>query len=249
VTQVVVVGSVKGTGGVSTTALLLAAGLGESADVVLVEADPSGGSLLGWCEQLSTVPGSLYDVVFDHDRSWSLVRQSLGEIGVVVAQGDPWRISVALERPRSWRAMFDRLDAAVVVVDVGRLFPGSPAWSVVGAADRLVLVAPSEAGALAATWEWMGRGGQHTATDAPFSPDRMRVVTVDVSPRSVLRLDPGRVRELGDRYVGHVPHDPAGVGLICRGAALAHRSVRRSRLVPAARQLAAALVPAAWQVV
>lgn len=235
---VVAVGAVKGTGGASATALGLAAAFGESREAVLVEADPSGGSLLGWCPTLRSEAGGLYEAVFDRDRTLGWVRQSLGDISVVVAHGDPYRISVALERPRSWRQMFDRLDADVVVVDVGRLFPGSPALPLVGSADRLVLVCPPEPGPLAATMEWVGRGGQHTASDARLDADRIRTVSVDVSPRGRHRVDPGRLlAELGDRYVGHVPFDDSAVELLCRGASLSHRTLRRSSFAWAVRSI------------
>lgn len=237
-TLVVAVGSVKGTGGASTTALGLAAALGERGEAVLVEADPSGGSLLGWCPTLGATAGGLYEAVFDRDRNLGWVRQSLGDISVVVAHGDPYRISAALERPRSWRQMFDRLDADVVMVDVGRLFPGSPALPLAGGADRLVLVSPPAPAPLAATVEWIGRGGQHSATDARLDSERMRIVSVDVSPRGRHRVDPGRLSaEIGDAYVGHVPFDDAAVELVCRGSSLAHRSLRRSSFAWAVRSI------------
>lgn len=234
----VAVGSAKGTGGASSTALGLAAAFGESRDTVLVEADPSGGSLLGWCPTLGATAGGLYEAVFDRDRTLGWARQALGDISVVVAHGDPYRISVALERPRSWRQLFDRLDAEVVVVDVGRVFAGSPALPLAGCADRLVLVSPPEPGPLAASMEWVGRGGQHTATDSRLDSDRMRMVTVEVSPRGRHRVDPGRLSaELGEGYVGHVPFDGAAVELLCRGASLSHRTLRRSSLAWAVRSI------------
>lgn len=240
---VVAVGSVKGTGGASATALGLAAAFGESREAVLVEADPSGGSLLGWCPTLRSAAGGLYEAVFDRDRTLGWVRQSLGDISVVVAHGDPYRISVALERPRSWRQLFDRLDADVVVVDVGRMFPGSPALPLTGCADRLVLVSPPEPGPLAATMEWVGRAGQHTASDARLDADRMRMVSVDVPPRGRHRVDPGRLpAELGDGYVGHVPFDDSAVELLCRGASLSHRTLRRSSFAWAVRSISESVV-------
>jgi MinD-like ATPase involved in chromosome partitioning or flagellar assembly len=230
-TVVVAVGSVKGSGGVTATALAVAAATGESSDVVLIESDPSGGSLLGWCPTLSSSAGGLYEAVFDRDCGFDAVRQPLGDVDVVVAQGDPWRISVALDRPRGWRQVLDGL-AEVVVVDVGRLYPGSPAMPLAGAADRLVLVAPAEPGPLAATLEWVERGGQYASTDAVLDSGRVRLVTVDVAERHRHRLDPARLGrdELGAGYVAHVPFDDAAIELLCRGASLAHRSLRRSRL-------------------
>ncbi len=246
-TVVIVVGSIKGSGGVTATSLAVAAAAAETSEVVLVEADPSGGSLLGWCPTLNPTAGGLYEAVFDRDRDadagFEAVLQPLGDIGVVVAQGDPWRITVALQRPRGWRQIVDGV-ADVVVVDVGRLFPGSPALALAGVADRLVLVAPAEPGPLAATLEWMSRGGQHTSTDAGLDPERMRLMTVDVSARRRQRLDPARLgrEELGAGYVAHIPFDDTTVELLCRGASLSHRSVRRSGLAIAVRGVADRLV-------
>ena len=63
------VASVKGAGGVTSAALVLAAVLRRArTDVMLVEADPSGGSLLGWCEQLQPA-GDLYDVTMSRNSA------------------------------------------------------------------------------------------------------------------------------------------------------------------------------------
>ncbi|MSW21520.1 MAG: hypothetical protein F2873_11565, partial [Actinobacteria bacterium] len=139
-TWVIAVGSIKASGGATSTALVLAASAAATGEhVTLVEADPSGGSLLGWCADLDPSGPGLYEGVFQRDLAVGV--QRLGEFGVVAAQGDPWRISAALDRPRGWRQLLDPL-GGVVVVDIGRLFPGSPAAQIAGVADVVVLVAP-----------------------------------------------------------------------------------------------------------
>ena len=200
-TWVIAVGSIKASGGATSTALVLAASAATGEHVTLVEADPSGGSLLGWCADLDPSGPGLYEGVFQRDLAVGV--QRLGEFGVVAAQGDPWRISAALDRPRGWRQLLDPLDG-VVVVDIGRLFPGSPAAQIAGVADVVALVAPPEPGPLAAT----------------------------LAERR-LRIDPGRLArdELGPAYAGHVPFDDGALDLLCRGASIGHRSLRRSRLV------------------
>ena len=61
-TTMIVVGSIKGTGGATATSLGLAAAAGElTPGAVMVESDPSGGSLLGWSEHLNATRPSLYD--------------------------------------------------------------------------------------------------------------------------------------------------------------------------------------------
>ena len=95
-----------------------------------------------------------------------------------------------------------------VVVDLGRLFPGTPARAVAGVSDRLILVAPPEPGALAATVEWIGRGGQHEANDTPIESSRIGLLTVDTGGDRRQRIDPHRLGdELGGEHVGHLPFE------------------------------------------
>lgn len=233
-TQVLAVASVKGTGGVTSSALGIAAAIGTRVDALLLEADPSGGSLLGWCPTLDPTAGGLYEAVFERERSGIVsFIQPLGDIGVVVAQGEPYRIAAALERPRSWLAELDGV-ADHAVVDIGRIFPGTPALAVAGAANRLLLVAPPEPGPLAAALEWIGRGGQHAAAGSRIEASRIGLLTVDSGGDRRQRVDPRRLGdELGVDHVGHLPFDGATLELLCRGASLSHRSMRRSKLAPA----------------
>lgn len=237
------VGSVKGTGGATSTALGLAAAAGEhTSGAVMVEADPSGGSLIGWSEHLNATRPSLYEAA--SQNSLELAMQRLGQVRVVPAQGDPWKITVAIEGVRRWRPLLD--DAGdVAVVDVGRLYPSSPALRIVGQADVLVLVAPPEAGPLAATIEWMLRGGQRSANDTALDPARMRLVSVDTATTGRwVRVDPNSlIREnLGVTYAGHIPSDDAALSLLCRGTGLGHRRLTRSKLAYAHRNLLGSLV-------
>lgn len=238
-TRVVAVGSVKGAGGVTASALGIAAACGERLDTILVEVDPSGGSLLGWCPTLDPTRGGVYEAVFSANRGGLVpFAQLLGDIVVVVAQGDPHRITAAIERPRGWRTLLDGL-AEVVLLDVGRLFPGSPSFTIAAVADRVVMVSPAEPGPLAATIEWIGRGGQHTAGSSRIDPDRIAVLTVDTTTGHRQRVDPSRLgTELGVGYLGHLPADDGTVELLCRGTSLAHRRMRRSKLSPALRAIA-----------
>jgi hypothetical protein len=235
----IVVGSIKGAGGVSSTAMGLAAAAGDGA--VLMEADPSGGSLLGWSEHLDAGRPSLYDAVSIKDLNTGV--QRLGDMRVIVTQGDPWRITVALDGVRRWRPLWEQV-GEVVVVDVGRLYPDSPALRLAGEADVLMLVSPPEAVALAATLEWAQRSGQHSSNDAAIDPARMRLVTVDVTSSRRNRLDPSMLarESLNIAYAGHVPFDDAALSLLSRGASLAHRSLVRSKLAAALRPLTATLM-------
>lgn len=239
--ELIAVASVKGAGGVTTTALALSAALAaRGTSVTLIEADPSGASLLGWCPDLETGGTGLYEAVL-HRRF--VATQQLGDVQVIVSQGDPWRISSALERPRVWRDLLRPLPGTVVV-DVGRLYPGTPALPIVGTADTILMCAPPEPGPLAAVLDWINRAGQVAATDRPVDATRVRIVTVDTAENHHQRIDPGRLAhgEIGDAYFAHLPFDARAVDLLCRGASLAHRSMRRSRLALAAAAVGSRLV-------
>ncbi|MEL6894276.1 MAG: hypothetical protein AAFP84_21975, partial [Actinomycetota bacterium] len=218
--SIIAVGSIKGTGGATSTALGLASAAGELTNsAVLMEADPSGGSLLGWSEHLNAARPSLYDAASQQDLQ--VVMQRLGQISVVPAQGDPWKITVALEGVRRWRPLLQTA-GDVMVVDVGRLYPSSPTLRIAGEADVLVLVCPPEASPLAATIEWMVRGGQRSSTDTSLDPARLRLVTVDATTSKRSRIDPKSLlrEDLGVAYAGHVPFDDAALSLLCRGTGL-----------------------------
>ncbi|MBA3286403.1 MAG: hypothetical protein H0U21_00055 [Acidimicrobiia bacterium] len=241
--SVVVVAAVKGSGGVTAAALALGASLAatpDSAAVTLVEADPSGGSLLGWCEQLTAGDG-LYEAAFSrHSDGLASVAQPLGEMAVVVARGTPFRLIAALERPRrSWSNLLRSVDGTVIV-DIGRLTPSSPTAPIVAAADVIVLVAAADPGSVAATMEWIGRGGRLTPDELGVSSERIRLLTTEVTPSGGPHgLAPRELaRELGPAYIGHLPHDPDGLRTLCRGASARHRSLRRSALIDATAGLA-----------
>lgn len=239
---VIAVGSIKGTGGATSTALGLSAAAGElTANTALIEGDPSGGSLLGWSEHLNATRPSLYDGASQHDLQ--MVMQRLGEVGIVPAQGDPWKITVALEGVRRWRPLLDNA-GDVIVVDVGRLYPSSPSLRIAGEADVLVLVCPPEASPLAATIEWMLRSGQRSSSDTALDPTRMRLVTVDATTSRRSRVDPKSLlhEDLGVTYAGHIPFDDAAVSLLCRGTGIGHRTLTKSKLAYAHRGLINTLV-------
>lgn len=240
--SVIAVGSIKGTGGATSTALGLAAAAGEfTTDTALVEGDPSGGSLLGWSEHLNATRPSLYDATSQHDLR--MVMQRLGQVHVVPAQGDPWKITVALEGVRRWRPLLDNA-GDVVVVDVGRLYPSSPALRIAGEADALVLICPPEASPLAATIEWMLRSGQRSSSDTTPDSARMRLVTVDATTSRRSRIEPSSLlrEDLGVAYAGHIPFDDAALSLLCRGTGLGHRTLTKSKLAYAHRALITTLI-------
>jgi hypothetical protein len=118
--------SVKGASGTSTGALSVSAAAAVQGPVTLVEADPSGGSLLSWCDDLRPA-GDLYDAAMSRDPGGlAAIVQRLGDVAVVPSWGRPFRTAQALMRPRvPWDLLFDEV-AGTVVVDLGRLYPDAP---------------------------------------------------------------------------------------------------------------------------
>ena len=235
--------AVKGAGGVTSASLVLAAALAEQDHTILVEADPSGGSLLSWCEQLRPA-GDFYDIAMNRNSAGlESVAQPLGNLSVIPSWGRSFRLTQALIRPRvPWGTLFDS-HAGTVIVDVGRVYPDAPAMGLLAAADLVVLVATSEPSPVATTMEWASRGGRHGSTDAGIPTGRLRMITNEVvGRRRTMTVTPRDLSLVtGADYLGHLPHDSAALGLLCRGASISDRSVRRSRLTEAARLLAESL--------
>lgn len=239
----IAVASVKGAGGVTSAALVLAAVRAETDDVMLVEADPSGGSLLGWCEQLRPA-ADLYDLTMNRNSAGlASVAQQMGDLSVVPSWGRSFRLTQALIRPRvPWEALLRGFDGTVIV-DVGRVYPEAPTMGLLAAVDLVVLVAASEPSPVATTMEWASRGGRHGSTDVGVPVGRLRMITSEVVGRrrtmSVTPRDLSFVTGAG--YLGHLPHDPPSLELLCLGASIGDRRLRHSRLVEAGHVIAGAL--------
>ena len=95
------------------------------------------------------------------------------------------------------------------------------------AVDLVVLVAASEPSPVATTMEWASRGGRHGSTDVGVPVGRLRMITSEVVGRrrtmSVTPRDLSLVTGAG--YLGHLPHDPASLELLCLGASIGDRTV------------------------
>jgi hypothetical protein len=127
-----------------------------------------------------------------------------------------------------------------VVVDVGTLRGGTPAWPVLQRADRVVMVASPEVSAVVASMEWLKAGGRVSPSDPGFDESKAGLVVVDspgglAFPRSTL------VAELGDCCKGWLPWEPATVDLVHRGAPADDRRLRKSALIGATQRLLADL--------
>ena len=142
--------SQKGAPGATLTALALAASwpTGGGRRVALVEADPAGG-VLAIRYGLGVEPGlvSLAAVVRAGrhrgvDGVWDHAQELPGGRGAVVCPDGPEQVHSALRAAGTpvarWLAGLGGVD---VIVDVGRLGPGSPARPFVAAADVVLMVA------------------------------------------------------------------------------------------------------------
>jgi hypothetical protein len=116
--------------------------------------------------------------------------------------------------------------------------PASPSWPILQAADLVLLVGGTDRMGLAATLEWADHLGRVAPGMEGLPADATRLVLV-APPGAGRHGSPSRLSaELGDRLAGQLPWDPASVDLLRRGAALRHRSLRRSGLATAAQALA-----------
>ena len=228
-------GSVRSCG-VTTLAVALAATWPSGSDpdgrrVLLVEADPAGGTLAassGWPSEPSLV--SLAAAARrggDPALVWEHCQQLPGgaEVLAAPAPGEQARGALGMVGPLLVR--LGELEADVLV-DCGRLDPGSPALSLWEGADTAVLVARPRLSDLQALASWLeGRPGARAAGlvpvgDGPY-PD-------------------GEIAEaLGLEVLGRLPWDPDAAEALTTVAASA-RQLRMAPLVRSARTLADRLV-------
>lgn len=229
--------SLKGSPGVTTVAVALAARWPQPWRRVLIEADPAGGDLAARY-RLPVTPG-LVGLAAAARRSTD--PGLVGEHAQLLAGGLP--VVVGPTRPDQARAALSTIAAAdgqagvlgsfagrpdlVAVVDCGRLDPDSPAGAVVAAADQLLILARPRADELA-----------HVA-------DRVSVGVMGGAARTrLLLVGPGYPaseveREVGLAVAGSVPWDTRTAAAMSGRAATLPRS--RATLVRTATRLAAEL--------
>lgn len=211
--MLVAVLSLKGSPGATTFAVALAARWPATARAVVVEADPSGGDL-GMRFALTSTPGLVSLAAAarrggDADLVLRHTQQLPGGLPVVAAPPDAEQARAALFAlaPDATgglgvlRAAANR-PGTVVVVDCGRVDPGSPVLSIVRSADAVVLLSRAH------------------ADDLAHLPRRLPTVG-RWSPNPVLLLvgegyhGAEVARELGVPPLGRVPHDPNGAAVLC----------------------------------
>lgn len=233
----ILLGSAKGSPGVTTTALALCAAAKAPAQVdvwgpaLLVEADPSGGDLECWCGPFGE-PGLLRAVTgrsADSAERWrdpTVAVEVVAGVPAVVAPTTEPAATVALRSASGWLAPSLQAVSGTVVVDVGRLSLSGldPSGGLINAASSLLLVCrPSLASV------------EHTrGLLAALGKIRRRVGLVLVGGPGPYPAD--EIAEaLSAPVVGTMSWDPRGVGsLIDRGVT---RAWLRTRMAAEASAL------------
>jgi hypothetical protein len=210
--MLVAVLSLKGSPGVSTFSIALAARWPGPVRRLLVEADPSGGDVATRFS-LATAPGLVSLAAATHGGGgrgvvWQHAQVLPGGLAVVAAPPDADRARAALSALTAQastgvgalRAVADGGDA--VVVDCGRIDPGTPAMPLVHAADVLVLLTRAHAEDLA-----------HLVLRLPVVGRWARRPVLLLLGEGYPTADVAR--ELGVAPLGRIPHDPRGAAVLC----------------------------------
>ena len=224
---VVALGSVRSCA-VTTLAAALAATWPERRRVLLVEADPAGGTLAagaGWPEEPGLV--SLAAAARrggDPQMLWEHCQQMAGGRAVLAGPASADEAASALGMLGPLLSRVGDLDADVVV-DCGRLDPGSAALALWEGAERSVLVARPHIADLQAVAAWLER--------RPVPLGRLGLVTVGDGPYP----DEEIADALGAEVLARVAWDPRAVAVLLSVPA-SSRELRVAPLVRAARTLA-----------
>jgi hypothetical protein len=215
------VGSLRGSPGATTLAVALAAARADSGRTALVvEADPDGGVIaarfgLGHRPCLTDLAVRARGAV-GPDEIWEYAQPLRSRVPVVVGHPSADQCHATLRTGAAGLApLLGALSDQDVVVDVGRLRPGSPAQALIDAAALAVIVVRSRLedidGArprLAA----MHHGGVVLVGHRPYGPDEV-------------------AETLGVPVLGVVPHDSRGAAAVA--------GPHRTRRLPLLRSVAA----------
>jgi hypothetical protein len=257
----VAVASVKGSPGVTTLCLALAACWPDPAGVIVVEADPAGGDVamrFGLAQSpglLSVAAAARGGTAAFGERPeeaqllWRHAQMLPGDVPVVASPPDAGRARGALAvlaapGPSGGLAVGPLLAAAehpgaVLVADCGRVEPGSPVMAVLRSADVMILLTGAHADELA-----------HIARRIPEIGSWSRHPVLVLASRDAHRghsID-AVARELGVTPLARVPFDPRGAAVLSgRRSVLRwhHSGPARSLLGQSARQIAVLLAPQA----
>jgi MinD-like ATPase involved in chromosome partitioning or flagellar assembly len=233
--------SVKGSPGVTTTCLALAAAWPAERRLV-IEADPAGGDLGPWLG-LPPAPGLTgLAAAARHDRSSEVAWQHACELGgglhLVIAPAGAEQAGACLAAlAGNGSPVFASLAAGpeAVIADCGRLDPGSPALAIAAQADvTLLMVRPrvSELSHLALRADGLARAGARVAlllaADAGRGPAEASYPAGEIAATLDIPVQ------------ASMPADPRGAADLFACRADMHK-IRRAPLARAAASIAAEL--------
>jgi MinD-like ATPase involved in chromosome partitioning or flagellar assembly len=225
----------------TTTAVALTSAWPSERDVVLVEADPSGGDLAAWLDMpvapsLSTIVTRALDGAWpDIERH---VRTAAAGIRVVPAPDRAGEAARAIgESARFVVATFAARSSPVVIADTGRLHPAPAAHAFVAAAEVTVLVHRQSVQSARAAAVRLQRLAEQVDTLANL-PTALVVAVVGGAP-----FDLGEIGSFlydavgGTRLVG-LPTDDLSAAVLGGRAGVTARRLSRLPLMRAAGELA-----------
>ncbi len=226
----VALGSVRSCG-VTTLALALAATWPKDRPVLLVEADPAGGTLAaasGWPPEPSLVSlAAAARRALDPALVWEHCQELPGGAAVLAGPASGDQAHGALGMLAGLSKHLGTLDADVLV-DCSRLDPAAPGFGAFECADRVVLAARPRLADLHALATWREAN--------PFDSGRVGLVLVGDGPYPDAEI----AEALDIEFLARLPWDPEAAEALVSVPASA-REVRLSPLVRAARSLAGRL--------
>lgn len=224
---VVALGSVRSCA-VTTLALALAATWPKDHRVLLVEADPAGGTLAaasGWPPEPNLVSlAAAARRTLDPDLVWEHCQELAGGEAVLAGPASGDQARSALGMLAGLAGHLGTLDADVLA-DCGRLDPASPGFGMFEGAHRVLLAARPRLADLHALATWREAN--------PIDSERVAVVVVGDGPYHDAEI----AEALSIEVLARLPWDPEAARALVSVPASA-REVRLSPLVRAARSLA-----------
>lgn len=237
-------GSAKGSPGVTTTVLALAAVWPQDREPFLFEGDPAGGDIVARLASLEGDSGGLRDAPSTVQLAAASRRgldaitlmehaqrlPGIGEVRALVSPASAFAASMALGElvNADIAGHLAALTTHDVLLDAGSVHPGSPTLALLRAARWLHVIARPTLESILHTRELVGalsgvgvRCGVVVVGDRPYSP-------LDVAEAT------------GAQLIGSLPFDPVGAAALA-GEARNAKILGRSRLVRAAAVLAQSL--------
>lgn len=227
----------------TTTAVALAAAWPVSDDVVLVEADPTGGDLAAWFDMpvtpsLSTVVTRVLDGAWpDVERLTRLADSGLRLIPAPARAGEAGQ--AVTEASRSLVPALATLRTPVTIADTGRLQVSPSAHPFVGSASVTVVVHRQSAQSSRAAAVRLQRLAEQLEAFAA-TPTALIVAVIGAAP-----FDPGEIESfladaVGVNAIVGLPVDDLAAAVFGGRTGVSGRRLARLPLVRAARDLAVA---------